>query len=114
MPGEDVENAAAHGELATRCHLRRFFISALQQSFAQGVTIQAVVAPQDERLFPERLSAWNQVLKRRLGQNDHRAFALSNFLQHLQTLRDDFRVGNRFLYCRRFDFREKQGLDLPV
>ena len=64
MPGEDIQNTATHRELATSCHLGRFFISALQEAFAERVPIEAIVAPQDERLFPERLSAWNRVLQR--------------------------------------------------
>ena len=76
--------------------------------------IEAIAAPQSDRLLLERLGGWNLVFERRRRKDNNRAFALGNLLKNFQTLSNNLRVGERAFVRRKLEFRKEQGIDLPV
>ena len=115
LPGKEIENPAAHGELAARRHLRDAFVAGVGQRLEQCVhrLVRAAFDPQRGRLQRAQL-------RRRLieagarGDDEMRSGFARNSAEQREAFRGDFRIGQNVFDRGEFRFREKERVGHPV
>ena len=115
VKGEDIENAAADGELAACRDLRHVLVSGLGELLEQLVAVQARGAAQAQFELLERGGRGDFILQAASREHDDLpALRAGQALHDAEPFRDAFRVGQRAFDRGAVQLRKEQRIGKPL
>ena len=115
LPGKQIEDPAANGELSAGGDLRRAFVTRGDERFDHPFHRLLFAATQrQDRGIQDRRSG-RRLIKRRARGNDHvRAFFALSPVQESEPFRRDIRIGQNIFHGGEFRFRQKERAGQPI
>ena len=105
--GEEVDERAAHGEIAVLCHLRTGAVTGGLQPAAEALAIEAIAGPQAEAVAGDERQRTHPMHQRVQRGDDHPAAQVGKPRQQRQAIGDDVLVGRELIVGQRLPAREQ-------
>ena len=106
--GEQVDDGAAHSELAMLCHLRDAQITGVREARRKRIAIERVAGRQRQRTRGHVIRGRQTVQQTLCRHDEQAALQTGQLREHAQALRDDVLMGREAVVGQRLPVREVQ------